>query len=214
MSITRKNVKDEVEAQKWMGKLELDTSKLYKWFNELENRVYELKIAVDPLRYLSTSTYSVSNAVADRTQAIPTDLKSMDGKELGLWTLDQNSRRSDPLTITEIEAGDQGYVIVGDNFEFTGFSDNQISVKLWYEAEYVPKTTWTDGDTLNFPTEDEPFYLTLAMNWVKFKYFEDEEDMAAEVEALGKYEAMIQEMEMKMDRNPDSVRFASNFNVY
>jgi len=212
MSITRGEIKERVEAQKLMGGLELDTSKLYKWLNDLENRVHEVRIAISPLRYTSTSTYSVSNSTS--TQALPSDLKSLDGKDLGVWVLDDDSNRSYQLPITSIDSDETGYVIVEDDFVFTGFGDDVQSVKVWYLAEYAPKTTWVTSDTLNFPTEDEAFYAELAVNWVNYRFFKDEEDFVEEAKAFAEYEAMLLEMETKMNRNPNSLIFASNYGVY
>lgn len=176
-----------------------------RYFNDLERRVHDLKTRVDvnSNRILK----SFLNVTTDNdTFTFPTDVKSLEGKGLGFFALENATGKVDfRLIITHRDARFNGYFREGLNVIFTGFGDNGINVDLWYIAKFVPKTVWNADDLVNFSDE----FSEMGVYWLRYRYYTDLREIDNAIIARGEFDELFKEFEEELDSDPSAVDFHS-----
>lgn len=172
---------------------DVTNSRLYDNATDLNQFLYEEMCSVDPDRFLSSSTYTVSTSPS--TQALPTDLNDLFRYGAGFYV--RNSAGADTktkLVPTSFGSTAPGYYLLADNVVFTGINTSTTII-----LKYIP--TLADITTLagTFCVPDR-YKELLEEGLVKY-YYRDEED-PRESEADQRFARLLSQFLQNIKKTP------------
>lgn len=118
------------------------------WCDYLNKWAYRRLTQVDPERFISTQSYTISSN--PQTSALPASFRDIQAYGCGFYLMDSTGNFiADELMRTGFGSRSQGYWISGTNVVFTGLETGTITLR------YIPTVSTIDGlsDTFSIPDE-------------------------------------------------------------
>lgn len=167
-----------------------------QWLNFANRQFYNFIIGIDPERFITSTTYTVS--ATPQTNALPANFMNIQPKGCGFFQIDQNGNQTEwTLTQTGFGSSQMGYYITGGNVVFTGM-DNITQFTL----RYIPLLT-----TLTLMTETlilDEIYLEAVRNDLNTLYQQWDEQVGAESVADFRFVRTLNELANTIKKAPDS----------
>lgn len=183
---------------------DVDNDLFLQWCDYLNKEVYRYVIQVDPMRFLSTTNYTVSSSPS--AQNLPSDFKTIQVLGCGLYAVYNGIPFPIPLPVTYYGATVPGYYFQGSQIVFTGFNTSTSLV-----LRYIPGLTTIDELTDTFILPDE--YLSTLERLVDRFYSIWDEDPEAEFLADERYQRALSELLDDITRGP-AVYDISSLNAF
>jgi len=133
MAITAQDAFDDLEILK-KDLSDVTTTIFLSWANAANRFVYRYICGIDPERFVSTASYTVTSA--PQTSALPADFQDIQRFDMGFYYVDNAGKDTNyPLVQTGPGSISQGYYIVGTDVVFTGLTTGT------YKLRYLPNPT-------------------------------------------------------------------------
>ena len=167
-----------------------------QWLNFANRQFYDFIVGIDPERYITTSTYTVSTS--PQTSALPADFYHIQPLGCGLYEIDSNGDDTEyDLTRTGHGARTTGYYISGSNIIFTGIEDG-TQYKLRYIPMLTTLTAYTDSLVL------DEIYLEALVHDLNKLYQWWDEDAGMESLADFRFVRTLELLGNTIKREPDA----------
>lgn len=157
---------------------------LIRWADDLNQRLYRSCYMVDPARYITSQSYTVSTSPS--TQALPA-FESAKEFDCGFYELDANGNKVGGLVPVGYGSLHKGYNVIGDNVTFTGFNSETTVI-----FRYIPTLAALTTTSSNFIVPDRYQELVVwGMIALYYAAFKDPERGNADSEfnrLLGEFE--------------------------
>tara|TARA_Y100000310_G_scaffold157840_2_gene157297 strand:+ start:9028 stop:9642 length:615 start_codon:yes stop_codon:yes gene_type:complete len=185
---------------------DVEDSVFIEWCDWMNKQAYNFIVGIDPERYISDQTYTISNA--PQTEAFPSDFQSIDYLGCGLYEVD-NSGQDTAFALTRTGFGrmDVGYYISGGDIVFTGISDSKQ-----YKLRYIPALTTFNALTDTTVLDDR--YLQHAVGDIDVLYSQWDVDPSAESLADFRFVRLLRELGDTVSRDVTAYQiddFTQNF---
>lgn len=190
---------------------DVTTATFCEWADWINKLVYRHLLKIDPERFISTQTYTISSSPS--TQALPASFRDMQAFGCGLFLYDSEDRDSQ-LAETGFGSGVRGFYLNGSNIVFTGIENETFKMR------YVPKITTIDGLTDYFTTTtalggveiipDE--YTEFTTKALDVLYSQWDEDIPMEGISDARFSRLLDEFSRSIKRTPSvySIKDSSN----
>lgn len=174
-----------------------------EWCDWANKMVYRHLLGIDPERYITTQSFTVTTTPS--TQTLPTTFKDMSRFGCGVFLVNSDGDDvSGMLPITGFGRTDTGYYITAGSVVFTG-AENQT-----YKMRFVPTITAIDAltdyftlDTTSTGKEIVPDeYLKLLVNILDIAYSQWDEDIPLEQVASERVSVLLDEFSRNINRVP------------
>lgn len=167
-----------------------------EWMNFANRQFYNFIIGVDPERFITTSTYTISSNTD--TQSLPSGFMNIQPVGCGFYQIDQNGNDTAyTLPMSGFGSSNKGFYISGDNVVFTG-----VTVGDQYKLRYIPiLTTLTD---MSDETVLNEIYLESFRNDLNTLYQQWDEQPGAESLADFRFLRTLNELGNTIKKSPDA----------
>jgi len=168
MTITLQNISDRL-ALRLKDINDVSSTQMQNWATDLNYFLYTEMFAVDPERFISTQSYTLS--ASPSTQALPAGFRDIGESGTGFYYVNaQGQNTQQRLPMTSFGSSQAGYYITGSNVVFTG-----INVATTIILRYIPTLAAISSYSGTFCVPDENAEL-LELGMVA-RYYRDEEDL-------------------------------------
>lgn len=147
MALTAQNALDKLEIR-LHDIADVPQPTFLSWCDYLNKWAYRKLTQVDPERFVSTQSYTISSN--PQTSALPASFRDVQAFGCGFYLMDSTGNFvADELMRTGFGSYSQGYWISGTNVIFTGMTTGTITLR------YIPTVSTIDdlADTFSIPDE-------------------------------------------------------------
>jgi len=175
-----------------------------EWADFVNKFAYRKLISVDPERFLSSTTFTVSTH--PQTESLPADFKNVLPLGAGFFVRDSNGDDTErELARTGFGSNTPGYYITGTNVVFTGMDSETIVLRyIPTQAQIDDLTDYFTVDTLVGGVEiilEE--YLEYAVKAIDVLYTQWDDDVSSESFADARFVRILSEMIDNFRKDPD-----------
>lgn len=164
------------------------------WGDMIQQEFRRTMEGVDPERYISTQSYTVSSSPS--SQALPTDFRDISTLHCGIFYLnDDLTPRGDQLAQTFYGANTAGFYISGSNIYFTG-----INSPTAFLARYMPTVAQITSMSDEFDIPDE--YSRYVMDAYDELYSQWDDDQSSESAAGFRLSRSLSNLTKTIPRQP------------
>lgn len=183
---------------------DVSTSTFLDWADWLNKFVYRKLVGVEPDRYISSQSYTVTTS--PYASSLPTGFKTLDGFKLGLFLVNADGTDTDiQLAVTGFGSTQPGYYLTSSSIVFTGITNET------YKMRYLPAITAIDALTDYFTLEttqagkvlipdDQMDFVVKALDVF---YNQWDEDVGMEGNADQRFERLLSDFPNDMKRVPN-----------
>lgn len=176
------------------------------WSNYANRQFYNFIVGIDPERFISTTTFTVSSAPS--TQALPADFMNIQPLGCGFYEIDDNSEDTEfDLPRTGFGSRQAGYYIQGTNVVFTGIEDG-----TQYKLRYIPKLTTLTAMTDTIILDE--IYLEAFVNDLSRLYAIWDEDAGMESLSDFRFVRSLEELGNSIRKEPDAYAVPDTLSNY
>ena len=177
-----------------------------QWLNFANRQIYDFIAGIDPERYITTQTYTVSSA--PQTSALPADFYHIQPLGTGFYEIDSNSEDTEySLARTGHGSRLQGYYISGTNVIFTGIDDG-----TQYKLRYIPILTTLTALTDSLVLDE--IYMEALVNDLDRLYSQWDEDGGMESLADFRFVRTLEALGNTVKKEPDAYAIPDNMSAY
>ncbi len=167
------------------------------WCDKINRNYYRRAIGVDPKRFITSSTISVTSATA--TYAQPTDFLNIQTKDTGIYIVNNGVDTDNKLAETGFGSSSVGYYLSSGNIVFTPAPTTSQT----YRLRYIPTITAITALSTVMVIPDE--YIEYAKDAIDVLYDIWDEDASAEGMADQRFTRAIDELCSNLRRDTGAV---------
>lgn len=177
-----------------------------QWLNFANRQFYDFIAGLDPERYITTQTYTVSSS--PQTSALPATFYHIQPLGCGFYYIDSDGKDTEfDLTRTGHGSRLAGYYISGTNVIFTGIDDGSQ-----YKLRYIPVLTTLTALTDSLVLDE--IYMDCLIQDLDKLYSQWDEDAGMESLADFRFTRTLEMLGNNIRKEPDTYSIPDSFSNY